>query len=359
MKNIAMVTTMERTATSGERTWFRRLGVPLTLLAGGFAPGYAVKSEIDQQRAALHATVEGTGKRVEKIEGTPIELQAQLRSLTAEKKVAPNEEPILLLDGGRPGQIGDLFTDFGRFDRKYNEHVDQVRKEVIPEELLVSGAGNEIPNLAPEDLITTLLKHNPGVFLGDSHGSFNIPEFLIANMNKFSKADVKVIFLEMIKTDADGKKALERLRNTGDVKAFGEYLEKKRWGKENGWTEKIGAMVKKAYDEGIDVVGIDIEHTGHSRLETSNPHWKGVIVDYVSRKEFPKQGKYLVFGGAGHSAEYPLNKGIDYMLGILSADFRSAKAGTPHVRVGNRKDNDFEIVLPKSKDQPPSIFDRD
>lgn len=303
--------------------------------------------------------MEGTGKRVEKMEDTLAEMQAQLRALTPEKKVAPKEkEDALPFDGGRPGVFPDLPLDFGRFDRR-NEHVDQVRKEVIPAELLAHGAGKEIPKLSPEDLITTLLKENPGVCLGDLHGNFNIPEFLTANMNKFAKADAKVIFLEMIRSDAEGKRALEQLRKTGDVKAFADYLEKKQWGKEKGWTEKIGTMVKKAYDEGMDVVGIDIEHTGDSRLETSNPHWKGVVVDYVSRKEFPKQGKYFVFGGSGHSAEYPANKGVDYMLGVPSVDFRSAKAATPHVRVGDRKDNDFEIVLPKSKDQPPSIFDRD
>ena len=70
----------------------RRIGAPLALLAGGLAAGYAVKSKVDQQRIALHATVEGTWKRVENIEGTLAEMQEQLGAVPAEKEEPQEEE---------------------------------------------------------------------------------------------------------------------------------------------------------------------------------------------------------------------------------------------------------------------------
>lgn len=328
------------------RMWRWRHSALLALLLGGVAGGYALKSEFGEPRTPPRITARGIAEG----QGTRAEVPDPSLARATDNKVGPKEEFL-------PGFGITWQYESSEFVQDL-ERVEPVRKEVIPDSLLAPGVGKEIPQLAAEDLIATLLRDNPGVFLGDRHGHHNIPEFLTANMSKFARAGVKVFFLEMVKSNEEGQQALDRLRKTGDVKAFAAYLEKRRWGVEKGWADKIGTMVKKAYAEGIAVVGMDREDTGRTRLQTSNPHWKSVIVDYLSRQAFPKDGKYLVFGGAAHSAAYPFHQGVDSLLGIPAVDFRNLKSATPHVRVGDRQDNDFEIALPESKDQPPGLFER-
>ncbi|MBI4354795.1 MAG: SBBP repeat-containing protein [Candidatus Omnitrophica bacterium] len=206
--------------------------------------------------------------------------------------------------------------------------------------------------ISPEELLARLLRDNPGVFLGDRHGDFNIEEHLIAQMPLLARQGVKTLFVEMVYS-AD-QAILDAYYQTGNLEPLITYLTD-RWDlTQPGLGKKYAEVVQAARAAGIQTIGIDVDTRRIKqslRLEISNPHWRWVIQEALKSQP----GKYLVFGGTGHSANYLFNKGVDVLLGIPSVDFGTST--TMEVRKGDGKANDFQILLPKSPAQPASPLD--
>jgi len=214
----------------------------------------------------------------------------------------------------------------------------------------------QIQKLSAVKAILIELSCNKGVFLGDSHGDVEIPKFVSSNLPLMKQAGVQTLFFEMVKSAENPR--FQELLKKGDKDALEKYFDNAGWNKGPGSTEAYSELVLSAQKTGIKVVGIDIDVRDFSRrLEISNLHWKDVIDQSLKTEA----GKFIVFGGLGHSANYPANKGVDYLLSIPSFDFRIQSVNTPsggeqnepQVVVGNGKDNKYGIlILPSSKKSP-------
>lgn len=219
-------------------------------------------------------------------------------------------------------------------------------------------------NTDSADLISQLLSGKKkdkngatGVFIGDLHGYFNCPEFLTDNMSKFKKAGLNKIFMEMFR--AEDKEILNRYyNNKASDDELIAYL-KDGWEKKPGTAKRYFEVVKAAKANGIRVYGIDepkkdfFEKPIEQRLQRSNPFWKRQILKNSTPKD-----KYIVFGGAGHSANYPRDKGVNVLLGNIPAvDFDRSKTGKAYVEKGDGKDSDYKIYLPRAKGQPLLYLD--
>lgn len=196
------------------------------------------------------------------------------------------------------------------------------------------------------------LQKNAGVFIGDSHGNFAITEKLIASMADLKNAGVSVLFFEMV--GSAHQDIIDRCKQSGSASELETHL-KKRWEKVDGMSRQYSKVVAAALAAGIEVRGIDTKHTGESRLESSNPHWVGVIKECMGDRS--TEEKYLVFGGQGHAANYPFNKGVDFELGIPSLSLKDTKAQADYIQTGDGKSCDFVLGLKKSPNQPVDIFD--
>lgn len=225
--------------------------------------------------------------------------------------------------------------------KKTTSPSESTRSKVIPS----IASNNGIVTMPIDNLIQMLLRVNHGVFFGDSHGDFNCSEFLVSKMVLFKKQGVTLFFMEMFGSDA--QPMLDRYFKYGDnEKDLVLYLDKGGWEKSTGMAKKYVEIVKAARQQGIKVIGLDDDSEGASRLEDSNLHWTKVVNQYASKGK-----KYVVFAGFGHSSVFPLNKGIDFRLGIPSMDFET---GSAKVFLGDGKYNNFRIVLEKSPHQPAS-----
>lgn len=164
---------------------------------------------------------------------------------------------------------------------------------------------------------------------------------------------VNKFFMEMI--PAEKQSMIDRFFAIGDNSdEVLDYLTK-HWGnKSDGIAEKYFNIIKTAKENGIKVYGIDepnsvyLSSSFSNRLERSNPYWKDVIVRNTNPND-----KYIIYGGAGHAANYPANKGVDYMLGIPSVRIET---GTKKIIEGDGKSSDFICYLDKSPDQPKPYF---
>lgn len=195
-----------------------------------------------------------------------------------------------------------------------------------------------------------------GVFLGDSHGDCNIQEFLAKEMPEFKKAGVNKFYMEMI--PADMQSMIDRYYEKGDnEKEIVNYL-KQGWEKVDGSAQKYFNIIKAAKDNGIKVYGIDeplkiaMTETQLNRTDRTNPQWAKIVTNNTKPDD-----KYIMFGGLAHSANYSANKGVDQLLGdIPSLDFGTSENNKEEILVGDGKANDFQILLPKSPNQPKDLF---
>lgn len=162
------------------------------------------------------------------------------------------------------------------------------------------------------------LDHAQGFMIGDVHGDTYITEFLEDYMPAFRNAGVQTFFIEMIRSE--DQDILDRFMETGDRTELAAYLQP-GWDKGPGWIDSVIDVIEAARQQGIQVVGIDIPFSGADRLETSNPHWTGIIQDHMAGSSHDQ--KYLVFGGQAHAGDYPANTGVDARLGIMSGSFQS------------------------------------
>jgi uncharacterized iron-regulated protein len=205
--------------------------------------------------------------------------------------------------------------------------------------------------LEPISVMQSALSINKGVFLGDQHGECSIPAYLTANMDSLKKAGVGTFFIEMF--DAKDQAVLDAFATSGDKSLLKQHLTQSNWGdKGPGWTDEIANVIEAANKCGIKVVGIDVPHSGDSRLETSNPAW----AETVNRVMEGKEGKYIIFGGAAHSANYSANKGVDQLLGIPALDFVDSQdkylnqedfGKSPGAYLSDQKKSDIKLILPK------------
>ena len=193
-----------------------------------------------------------------------------------------------------------------------------------------------------------------GVFLGDRHQQFNISEYIASAMPDFKKAGVNKFYMEMIPEEM--QPVIDRYYEKGDNEEEIIKSLKKGWDYGEGASQKYFNIIKAAKENGIKLYGIDeprgykpLPHE-HSRLERSNPKWARVINNNTKPGD-----KYIIFGGGGHAANYPENKGIDQLLGdIPSITFNTSNNNKEEIIVGDHKGSDFNVFLPKSPNQPAS-----
>jgi hypothetical protein len=178
-------------------------------------------------------------------------------------------------------------------------------------------------NGSPNQVLGALLKQNRGLMFGDIHGETKVLDAMSAFLPHLAASGAKVFFVEMIKS-AD-QAVLDGFMRTGDVSALAKHLVATGWdkGEDGRWATQLASVLNEARKLGMKLVGIDVQHTGDSRLEASNPAWASTIEKTM--RTMPREAKYVVFGGLGHSGNYPLNKGVDALLGIPSVDFFSSQ----------------------------------
>jgi hypothetical protein len=181
---------------------------------------------------------------------------------------------------------------------------------------------------------------NPGVFLGDLHGVNEI-QYALQNeiLPALAKNGTKILFLEMVR--AEDQRVLERFQRDGDINKLGQYFKDNGWGNKGGypddrngaWVDQLVNTCAVARRLGINLFGIDVGHSGRTRLETANLAWRDTVLSTLAK--YPKGVRYAVFGGCGHSGDYPQNKGVDRLLNIPSVDFAAQQeGGSINIRVG-------------------------
>lgn len=231
----------------------------------------------------------------------------------------------------------ELFQELKKIDK----NAPQDRKPVLPD--LSSKTEDSVINIEPLELIETVLWANPGIFLGEAHDDNAPPAFMIENMSKLKEMGVEVLFLEMVYSR--NQKLID------DYYKDDAALDKLKASILEGWSdhgkeavERYVEIIKAAKKAGVKVVAIDVPYVAEpyssfERLVTSNAQWYKTIKQYLKDNEVQK---YIVYGGTNHSAA-ATPKGIDYMLGIPSIDFKMGEAA--FVARGDDSDNNYEITL--------------
>lgn len=236
--------------------------------------------------------------------------------------------------------VPPIIIPVGGLNRK-TEQVTPARQKVIPS---LPSQGGEV-NLSVNDFIARIYNANPGIFIGDRHGEYNCSEFVSSLIPSLKAQGVTVLFMEMFPSDK--QPLLDRYFKVGDNEQQLLAHLQRYWEKTPLAPEKYLQIIRTAKANGIRVVGIDCEHTGQNRLETSNPHWVGVIKNNLKSTTT----KYVIFGGYAHAGNYPYNKGVDYRLGIPSVELSTGEE--LKILLGDSKGNDFQITLPNHPEQPP------
>jgi hypothetical protein len=178
-----------------------------------------------------------------------------------------------------------------------------------------------------EKLVSALLEKNDGMLWADSHGDTDVVDALSDLLPTLKTSGVQSLYIEMV-ASAD-QQVLDKFQKDGDTEALKKHLVKTGWdhagdGKE---ADHLVKMLANARKTGIKIYGIDESGSGRlplsERKERANPHWVQVIRENLSTH--PGLGKYVVFGGAAHSGNYPAYsrnypgyKGVNALLGIPS-----------------------------------------
>jgi hypothetical protein len=215
---------------------------------------------------------------------------------------------------------------------------------------------NEAPvELASENPIqglSDILSHNKGVMIGDNHGDNRIINFMQENISNFRQQGISKLFIEMIASEDQNK--IDELLEKGDKSALINYFNDNGWGKSENWTENLSNFILEAYNQGISIKGIDTNETNDidltHRLSVSNPHWASIVRS--NTQDMNDSERFIVFGGAGHSADFSANQGVDKLLGIPSVDFVDVNldSSSPQpfriLPSENPRESDFEIRMP-------------
>lgn len=169
-------------------------------------------------------------------------------------------------------------------------------------------------------LVTALLSKNAGIFFGDEHGTIEVVDTFSGLLPTLKASGVRVLFVEIVpSTDP----ILEKFQKDGDAKALKAHLIELGWdiGADGKWIDHLVNMLAETRKNGIKLCGIDEETDSRrlspdDRLERANVHWAWAIRETLAKQ--PKNEKYVVFGGLGHSKNSSGNKGIEVLLGIPS-----------------------------------------
>jgi len=220
----------------------------------------------------------------------------------------------------------------------------------------------------PIEVFRELLSNNNGVAIGDHHGEFAILDFLSENMPKFKEMGVKQLFFEMVRSDCQD--LLDNYAKTEETETkfpprSGERFERTldwelnvwdgKGGKPEGLKERYLKLFKAANENGIKIIGMDMEHT-QNRLEDSNPHWEKIIKDNTANNN-PDE-KYLVFGGFYHFSHLAAGtediKSVNELVGIPSIHMDGSPDDKMHIiyKPDPLHESDVIISLPRIKGQP-------
>ena len=206
---------------------------------------------------------------------------------------------------------------------------------------------------SPAGLINRVLQKNPGVFLCDIHGYYNIPEFIARSMPELKASGVTKIFMEMF--PADTQPMLDRYFSQGDnSEEVMTYLTEHWSHLEKELPQKYFDIVRYAKENGIKVYGLDepvktFKNNPISERELrSNPFWKDTVINNTNPHD-----KYIVYGGAGHAITRTEKKGVDCMLGIPSIIIKTDNKEMSFLSLDKF---DFVHHLPESPNQPKSLY---
>lgn len=219
----------------------------------------------------------------------------------------------------------------------------------------------------PEKLLSTLLKNNAGIAIGEQHTKNTAPNFIINNMELLKNSGVDTIYLE-ISTDSFTKlknssieelktMLLEEEKNTAENK---ELIAKSYGNKTNiqNTDDLFISQIKlflSAKQHGIDIVNIDqkgsarelsgelINISIETRFSSTNYTWTENILKDRQNKT---GGKYIVFGGFSHFGAFENSTGlVDEALGlpVISFDNRNINAENPILRGNSTKGADFYL----------------
>lgn len=213
--------------------------------------------------------------------------------------------------------------------------IDLSPRERVPE--LTPGQDGNLP-ITSDQLITNLLRDNPGIFIGERHGPVENLRYAEENMELFAQNGVKAFFLEYIPSKDQEKfdGMVERYMESKDPKELIDYFNGLSDGQfaanDNAWAKQIVKTIEAAVENGIDVVGIDARPQDASNsMAIRNRHWADTVNERM--EQYPPGSRAVVFGGAGHSSDpehvvtdpendvsNARNLGADALLGYPSID---------------------------------------
>lgn len=213
----------------------------------------------------------------------------------------------------------------------------------------------------PQQLITSLLKNNDGIAVGDVHSHMAASlSFISDNIETFKKAGVDTIYIEIDEhRDLDqlsvaGLKAKLNARTPEEIKISSQRLAKEYGVKEvNDIEGNITRLFLTAKENGIRIVNIDKEgairnfegrYHEPSRVSSTNFIWSENIIS--DRKNAAPGSKYIVWGGVGHFTNSIRDNGlVDERLGIpvIAFDDRDKNTHIPILRGNSPNGADFYL----------------
>ncbi|MDX2113286.1 MAG: hypothetical protein SFW63_06105 [Alphaproteobacteria bacterium] len=201
------------------------------------------------------------------------------------------------------------------------------------------------------ELVSVLLKNNPGIAIGDIHVEQEPPQLLVELMPQLKRDGVDTIYLEQSPKDVAKLNALsrdelnllleERAVPDKDVYAHTQESLAEVWQKpsvddvEKQWIR----LHQAARDHGIRLVGMDSEGLVGGkdrvlRIALTNPVWTDYIKNdrKILANEGRHGGKYVVIGGLGHFDNEMVGNWhglVDEALGIPVLSFDRTHDGAP------------------------------
>jgi len=209
--------------------------------------------------------------------------------------------------------IGSLLFCKGTFAQESGLE-EKIKNDISTSEVVLSAYPTVQHRIDAGDFTTYLLKNYSGVFVGESHnGDLSNQQFMIKNLEKFQKAGLKVLAIEMVYSE--DQQLIDNYYN--DSINSRETLIK--------YTKKILGrfpLIEAAKKAGIKVIGIDMKsrNYGESRFgevtrEEVNKWWANEVKKEMAQYE--PGDKFIVYGGFYHSND---SGGVDDYLKIPSID---------------------------------------